>query len=443
MVTTSPSDSQKTQKKASLFADASQRLETALQYVSISEDAIARLRYPKASLSVSIPVRMDNGSLKIFTGYRVRYDDTRGPGKGGVRYHPDVTIDEVQSLAFWMTFKCALLDLPFGGAKGGIIVNPKELSKAELERLSRSYINEIADFIGENIDILAPDVYTNATIMGWMMDRYSTIKRQIVRGVVTGKPLTLGGSRGRNTATAMGAFYVIKSILSKFNSNSQKTTFAIQGFGNAGATLAQLLFDAGYKVVAVSDSQGAIYASQGLDIPSIRQHKNSSKEIKAIYCQDSVCNIVEHQTITNEELLTLDVDVLIPAALENQITAQNAKDVKAKYIFEVANGPINSAADRILLEQNTKVIPDILVNAGGVTVSYFEWVQNRSGFYWTLTEVNQKLKVKMEAETQNVLEIAETLRVDLRTAAYIHSLNRIGEAMDAKGTRDYYTNSSS
>lgn len=436
----SPDLSKNELKQKSLFADASQRLENALQYVSISEDAIERLRYPKASLTVSIPVRMDNGSLKVFTGYRVRYDDTRGPGKGGVRYHPNVSLDEVQSLAFWMTFKCALLDLPFGGAKGGIIVNPKELSKAELERLSRSYINEIADFIGENVDILAPDVYTNATIMGWMMDRYSTIRRQIIRGVVTGKPLTLGGSQGRDTATSTGAFYVIQWILPQFKLHPQQTTVAIQGFGNAGATLAELLFDAGYKVVAVSDSQGGIYAPGGLDIPSIRQHKNSNRQIKAVYCRDSVCDIVEHQTITNQELLTLDVDVLIPAALENQITADNAHNIQAKYIFEVANGPINSAADKILLERQITIVPDILVNAGGVTVSYFEWVQNRNGFYWTLEEVNQKLKTKMEAETAKVWQVADRFKIDLRTAAYIHGLNRLGEAMDAKGTRDYYSN---
>jgi glutamate dehydrogenase (NADP+) len=280
--------------------------------------------------------------------------------------------------------------------------------------------------------------------MGWMMDRYSTIRRQIIRGVVTGKPLTLGGSQGRDTATSTGAFYVIQWILPKFNLhfnlNPQQTTVAIQGFGNAGATLAELLFDAGYKVVAVSDSQGGIYAPGGLDIPSIRQYKNSSREIKAVYCRDSVCDIVEHQTITNQELLALDVDVLIPAALENQITLKNAADIKAKYIFEVANGPINSAADKILLERNIQIVPDILVNAGGVTVSYFEWVQNRNGFYWTLEEVNQKLKTKMEAETAKVWQIAENLQVDLRTAAYVHGLNRLGEAMDAKGTRDYYSN---
>ena len=424
----------------SLLADASTRLEQALRYVSLSEDAISRLRYPKASLSVSIPVRMDDGSLRIFQGYRVRYDDTRGPGKGGVRYHPDVSLDEVQSLAFWMTFKCALLDLPFGGAKGGVTVNPKELSQAELERLSRGYVDAIADFIGPDIDIPAPDVYTNSTIMGWMMDQYSIIKRQLTRAVVTGKPLTLGGSRGRETATAMGAFYVIQTILPKFNQIPQQTTVAMQGFGNAGSTLADLLAKAGYKVVAVSDSKGGIYAPRGLDIPSVREYKNSHRTVNAVYCKDSVCNIVEHQVITNEELLTLDVDVLIPAALENQITTANAPDIKAKYIFEVANGPITSAADDILSDKGIHVFPDILVNAGGVTVSYFEWVQNRNGWYWTLEEINQRLKEKMVAETEHTWSIAQELGVSTRTAAYINALNRLGEALDAKGTRDYYIN---
>ena len=424
----------------SLLSDATKRLEKALQYFTISQDAIARLRYPKASISVSIPVRMDDGSLQVFSGYRVRYDDTRGPGKGGVRYHPHVTLDEVQSLAFWMTFKCALLDLPFGGAKGGITVHPKQLSKSELERLSRGYINEIADFIGPDVDILAPDVYTNSTIMGWMMDRYSTIKRQVCRGVVTGKPLTLGGSRGRDTATAMGAFNVIQTMLPKFELNPQDTTVAVQGFGNAGSILAELLAAAGYKVVAVSDSQGGIYAPQGLDIPSVKEHKEHSRQIKAVYCQDSVCSIMEHQVISNQELLALDVDVLIPAALENQITVDNADDIKAKYIFEVANGPITSDADEILTAKGIYVFPDILVNAGGVTVSYFEWVQNRNGWYWTLEEVNQRLKVKMETEAEKTWKITQDLGVDVRTAAYIHGLERLAEAMDAKGTRDYYVN---
>ncbi len=423
---------------SSLLSDASKRLEQALKHVEISEDAIARLQHPKSSLSVSIPVRMDDGRLKVFAGYRVRYDDTRGAGKGGVRYHPDVSLDEVQSLAFWMTFKCALLDLPFGGAKGGITVNPKELSKAELERLSRGYIDAIADAIGIDIDILAPDVYTNATIMGWMMDQYSTIKRKLCRGVVTSKPLALGGSQGRDTATAMGAFTVIQTILPKFELMPPDTTVAIQGFGNAGATLASLLAQAGYTIVAVSDSKGGIYAPQGLDIASVREHKNQSREMKAVYCQGSVCSIVEHQVISNRELLALDVDVLIPAALENQITADNAADIKAKYIFEVANGPINSDADKILAQQGIYVFPDILVNAGGVTVSYFEWVQNRSGWYWTLEEVNQRLQEKMRIEAENTWSIAQNLDIDVRTAAYVHALNRLGTALDAKGTRNYF-----
>jgi glutamate dehydrogenase (NADP+) len=423
---------------SSLLSDASKRLEQALKHVNISEDAIARLQHPKTSLSVSIPVRMDDGRLKVFAGYRVRYEDTRGAGKGGVRYHPGVSLDEVQSLAFWMTFKCALLDLPFGGAKGGITVNPKELSTAELERLSRSYIDAIADAIGVDIDILAPDVYTNATIMGWMMDQYSTIRRKLCRGVVTGKPLALGGSQGRETATAMGAFTVIQTMLPKFELLPTETTIAIQGFGNAGATLASLLAEAGYKIVAVSDSKGGIYAPQGLDIASVREHKNKNREMKAVYCQDSVCSIVEHQVITNQELLALDVDVLIPAALENQITADNAADVKAKYIFEVANGPINSDADKILAQQGIYIFPDILVNAGGVTVSYFEWVQNRCGWYWTLEEVNQRLQEKMRIETENTWSIAQDLDIDVRTAAYVHALNRLGTALDAKGTRNYF-----
>ncbi len=422
----------------SLFADASRRLERALKYVSLSEDTTERLKFPKSSLIVSIPVRMDDGSLKIFSGYRVRYDDTRGPTKGGVRYHPNVSLDEVTSLAFWMTFKCAVLSLPFGGAKGGITVSPKELSKLELERLSRGYIDAIADFIGPDIDIPAPDVYTNQMIMGWFMDQYSIIRRQLCPGVVTGKPITLGGSLGRDTATATGAFFVIETILPKFNQIPTNTTVAIQGFGNAGGVLAQLLAQAGYKVVAVSDSQGGIYAKNGLDIPSIRQFKEANKSVKAVYCEGSVCNIVEHDIVTNEELLTLDVDVLIPAALEKQITAENAHKIQAKYIFEVANGPTTSEADLILEERGIQVFPDILVNAGGVTVSYFEWVQNRNGFYWTLEEVNQRLKHKMIEETEQIWQISQDLSIPMRTAAYIQGLKRLGEALDAKGTRDYY-----
>jgi glutamate dehydrogenase (NADP+) len=422
----------------SLHDDIGDRLSQALQYVSISEDAIEQLRHPKSSLIVSIPVRMDDGSLRIFQGYRVRYDDTRGPTKGGVRYHPQVTLEEVQSLAFWMTFKCAVLNLPFGGAKGGIALDPKELSKLELERLSRSYIDAIADFIGPDVDILAPDMYTNATIMGWMMDRYSIIRRQHTPAVVTGKPVTLGGSQRRDTATAMGAYLAIATIMGKFSQKPNQTTVAIQGFGNAGAVLATELAQAGYKVVAVSDSQGGIYAKQGLNIPSLRQYKEANRSMKAVYCQGSVCNVVEHDVISNEDLLKLDVDILIPAALGNQITTENAHQICAKWIFEVANGPISPEADPILTSRGVRVVPDILVNAGGVTVSYFEWLQNRSGLYWSGEEVSQQLKERMVHETECVWSLAQEKDIDCRTAAYVRGLQRLGEAIVAKGTRDYY-----
>jgi glutamate dehydrogenase (NADP+) len=339
-----------------------------------------------------------------------------------------------------MTFKCAVLNLPFGGGKGGITLDPKALSKLELERLTRGYIDAIADFIGPDVDILAPDVYTNAMIMGWMMDQYSIIRRQISPAVVTGKPLTMGGSVGRDGATAMGAFFAIEAILPKFDLQTQQTTIAIQGFGKAGAVLAELLAKAGYKVVAVSDSQGGIYAKNGLDIPSIRHYKASTNGIKAVYGKNTVCNIVEHELLSNQELLSLDVDVLIPAALENQINEENVDNIKARYIFEVANGPITSAADKVLEARGIYVFPDILVNAGGVTVSYFEWVQNRSGLYWTLEEVNQRLKQKIVEETERIWSISQELAVSMRTAAYVHALNRLGEALNAKGTRDYYVN---
>ena len=424
----------------SLFSDASQRLDEALKYASISDDAIERLKLPKSSLKVSIPVRMDNGELRIFPGYRVRYDDTRGPTKGGIRYHQDVSIDEVQSLAFWMTFKCAVANLPFGGGKGGITVNPKELSPFELERLSRGYIDAVADFIGPDIDIPAPDVYTNQMIMGWMVDEYGIIKRQITPAVITGKPLTMGGSLGRDTATAMGAFFTIEATWPKLglNGSPADTTVAVQGFGNAGAIIAELLFNAGYKVVAVSDSKGGIYRREGLDIPSVRQFKDSTRTLKAVYCEGSVCNGVEHDTITNEELLALDVDILAPAALENQITEANARDIKAKAVYELANGPTTPGADEILRQQDVIVFPDILVNAGGVTVSYFEWVQNRQGLYWTLEQVNQRLKQMMVEETERIWAIAQEQVIAPRTAAYVHALNRIGDAVQAKGTKDYF-----
>ena len=423
---------------ANLLTDASRRLEKAAQYAPISEDATERLKFPKASLKVAIPVRMDNGSLRIFEGYRVRYDDTRGPTKGGIRFHPQVSLDEVQSLAFWMTFKCAAVNLPFGGAKGGITLNPKELSKFELERLSRGYVDAIAPFIGPDLDIPAPDVYTNAMIMGWMMDQYSIIKGMRSPAVITGKPVSMGGSLGRNTATGTGAFFVLQTMMKKFDKSPEQLTVAVQGFGNAGSVIARQLFEAGYKVVAVSDSRGGIYRQDGLQIPDIQQFKQTHHKMKAVYCHDTVCDIVEHDTLTNEELLSLDVDILVPAALENQITADNAHTVQAKYIFEVANGPITADADAILEDRGISVFPDILVNAGGVMVSHFEWVQNRSGLYWKLDEVNRQLLERITTEAETIWQLAGKHEVSFRTAAYIHALGRLGEALDDRGTRDYY-----
>jgi len=415
------------------------RHEEALKYTTVSDDTVKRLEFPNSSIKVSIPVRMDNGDLKIFQGYRVIYDNTRGPAKGGIRYHPSVSIDEVELLAFLMTFKCAVLNLPFGGGKGGITVDSKNLSKFELERLSRGYINALADFIGPDRDIPAPDMYTNEMIMGWMMDQYSIIHRKIIPAVITGKPLSMGGSNGRETATAMGAFFVVEEIMSTLQRSRHSTTIAIQGFGNAGSILAELLFNADYKVVAVSDSKGAIYSKNGLDIPSVKHYKDTTRDLKAVYCEGSVCNIVEHEALTNEELLTLDVDILIPAALENQITETNANDIKAKLIFEVANGPIAPSADDILEEKGIIVVPDILANAGGVTVSYFEWIQNRTGHYWTLQDVNSRLKHKIVEETRSVWEISQEKTISMRTAAYVQALNRLEEAVLVRGTKDYYT----
>ena len=428
------------QPVTTLFDKARERLKEALKYADVPKDTIERLKTPKATLTVSIPVRMDNGELKVFKGYRCRYDDTRGPTKGGIRFHPDVNRQEIQSLAFWMTFKCAVANLPFGGAKGGVVVNPKELSRFELERLSRGYIDAIADFIGPDKDIPAPDVYTNPMIMGWMLDQFNIIRRKITPAVITGKPLSMGGSQGREEATGMGAYFVIRTMMPRLKRKPHGTTVAIQGFGNAGAPLAEILFRDGFTVIAVSDSKGGIYSKKGLDIPSIRKYKESTRDLRAMYCTGSVCNVVADKTITNEQLLELDVDFLIPAALENQINKYNAKNIKANVIFEVANGPITPKADAILDAKKIPVVPDILTNAGGVTVSYFEWVQNRLGLYWSLQEVNKRLQHIMVEETKNILLIADRHGISLRTAAYVHALNRLAKAHSDRGTRDFYLN---
>ncbi len=426
--------------KQGIFDDAIKRLDEAFEHANIDPEALEKLKHPKAIMQVSIPVRMDDGTLRVFDGYRVQHDDTRGPTKGGIRYHPQVDLDEVKALAFWMTCKCAVVGIPYGGAKGGISVNPKELSRMELERLSRGFVQRMADFIGPDTDIPAPDVYTNPMIMGWMMDEYSKIKRIHSPGVITGKPVEIGGSLGRGDATGRGAYYCIKELEKKRGWKPEEITVAVQGFGNAGQAVAKLLHDDGYKIVAISDSQGGIYSKDGFDVPSIIKTKNDSRQVKAVYCDGALCTAVPADTVTNAELLELDVDILIPAALENVITDENAKNIKAEIIVEVANGPLSSAGDRILRDKKHLILPDILANAGGVTVSYFEWTQNKAGFYWTEEEVHQRLQAIMTREFNNVYDIMERKKIDMRTAAYAHALSRIGTAISSLGTHAFFSN---
>jgi len=424
----------------SVFDDAISKLERAAALRGIDPEALERLKHPKAIMQVSIPVRMDDGSLRLFEGYRVRHDDTRGPAKGGIRYHPSVTVGEVKALALWMTLKCAVVDIPYGGGKGGVTVDPKQLSKLELERLSRGYISHLSTFIGPETDIPAPDVYTNAMVMGWMMDEYSKHRGQRTPAVITGKPLHLGGSVGRVDATGRGAYHALKAIEQRRGWEPTRTTVAIQGFGNAGRSIASLLHADGYRVVAVSDSRGGVHRPEGFDVPRLVETKNQTRRVQAAYCDGSVCDEVDAEQVSNDELLELDVDVLIPAAMEGQITDDNAGRIKAEVVVEVANGPTTSAADAILEERGVTVVPDILANAGGVTVSYFEWVQNRMGMAWKLDEVHARLEEIMCRETANVLDLAEETGTGLRMAAYALALERIGAAVEAQGTHAYFGN---
>jgi glutamate dehydrogenase (NADP+) len=421
-----------------LLDDIRARFDDALAHVDLSPDAVERLRHPTMVHEVSVPVRMDDGSLRTFRGYRVRWDESRGPGKGGIRYHPDVTAEEVKALAFWMTLKCAVMDLPFGGAKGGVAVDPKELSKLELERLSRGYLDAIADVIGPDVDIPAPDVYTNPMIMGWMMDQYRTITRRIQPAVITGKPLSMGGSHGRSTATADGAFAVIEALVGKLGIDQESPSVAIQGFGNAGAALAELLVGAGYRVVAVSDSRAAVHDPEGLDVAEVRAAKAEGGSVDDVYERGTVrCSSGE--VLDPDELLGLDVDLLVPAALEGAIDEGNADAVRARAVFEVANGPVTLDADRILAERGVTVVPDILTNAGGVTVSHMEWVQNRTGVRWSAEQVAERLHERMTTETEAVWSVHEELGATMREAAYVHALRRIGEAVDARGSSETFS----
>lgn len=423
-----------------LLGDALTHLDHVTEYIDIDPEILERLRYPQNSIEVSIPVRMDNGSMRIFTGYRVAYNHSRGPTKGGLRYHPDVSLDEVKALAFWMTLKCAVMDIPYGGGKGGVRVDPKQLSRLELERLSRGFIGKIADFIGPDTDIPAPDVYTNPMIMGWMMDEYSKIKRRYCPGVITGKPIALGGSLGRDDATGRGAYYCIKELERIRGWDPASMTVAVQGFGNAGQHVARLLHADGYKIVAVSDSRGGIFSAEGFDVPSLIHAKHVNQRVSAVYCEESVCQAVPADLIDNQQILELDVDILIPAALENVILEENANRIKAPIIVEVANGPVGSLADTMLSKQDKLVVPDILANAGGVTVSYYEWVQNKAGFYWSEADVHQRLQAKMQTAFAEVYQFMQQHNCSMRMAAYSVALLRLAEAISAQGTQKYFAN---
>lgn len=411
--------------KSNLFEIAQKQLDECAKIMKLDSNAHAILRVPMCELHVRLPVRMDDGTILIFKGFRVQYNNARGPTKGGIRFHPDETIDTVRALAAWMTWKCALLDLPLGGAKGGVTCNPKKMSQGELERLSRAYIQGIWQFIGPDKDIPAPDVYTNPQVMAWMMDEYSKITGKNQFGVITGKPFSIGGSAGRSDATARGGLYTIREAAKAYGIDLEKAAVAVQGYGNAGyyaAELAKSFF--GCKIIAVSDSKGGILNKKGLNPEAVGEHKAKT---------GSVVDYPNAEAISNEEILELEVDILIPAALENVITEKNAPNIKAKIVAELANGPIIPEADNILYKNGIHVIPDFLCNAGGVTVSYFEMVQNFYMYYWDEKEIHQRLDKKMTIAYQSVLDTSEKYKINMRQAAYIVAVQRVVEAMECRG----------
>ncbi|MDK2991450.1 MAG: glutamate dehydrogenase [Clostridiales bacterium] len=412
-------------EKLNPFEITQEQLDTCAKILNLDQATHELLRRPMREIWVSLPVRMDDGSTRVFQGFRVQYNDAKGPTKGGIRFHPQETIDTVRALAAWMTWKCSLLDLPLGGGKGGVICNPKEMSQGELERLSRAYIRAIHPFIGPDKDIPAPDVYTNPQIMAWMADEYSKACGKNQFGVVTGKPLAVGGSAGRGDATARGGLYTVREAAKALGVDLKGARVAIQGFGNAGyyaAVLAQSML--GCKIVAVSDSRGGIFNEQGIDPEEAKAHKDKT---------GSVVELAGTSPITNEALLELDVDILIPAALENVITERNAANVKAKIVAELANGPTTPEADDILYKNGVHVIPDFLCNAGGVTVSYFEMVQNLYMYYWDEAEVHERLDKKMTVAYKSVFDTSKQYEINMRQAAYVVAVKRVAEAMKLRG----------
>src|SRR5919109_534028 len=405
------------------FRIAMTQFDTAAEKLGLDPGLREVLRRPRRALSVSLPIKMDAGGIKVFQGFRVQHNNARGPCKGGIRYHPNVTFDEVQALASWMTWKCATVNIPFGGAKGGIICDPKKLSKGELERLTRRYAYEISPIIGPDMDIPAPDVYTDSQVMAWIMDTYSMTHGHSAPGVVTGKPVFLGGSAGRNEATARGCVFTIRAACEVKGIRLSQATAAVQGFGNAGSITAQLLSREGAKIIAVSDSHGGLFNRNGLDIAAVAAHKEKTGSLAGF----------RGEAISSAAVLEVDCDVLVPAALENQITIANASRVRAKIIAEAANGPTTPGADAILYDNGVLVIPDILANAGGVTVSYFEWVQDLQELFWDEDEVNSKLEKIMLRSFKDVHSTTEKYGVDMRTGAYILAINRVAQATQWRG----------
>lgn len=401
-------------------------MDKAAGVMGISEEDYLTFKYPERELKVTLPVRMDDGSLKVFEGFRIQHSTLRGPAKGGVRYHQNVNVDEVRALSAWMTFKCAVAAIPYGGGKGGIVCRPREMSKGELERLTRTYIDKISAIISPNTDIPAPDVGTNAQTMDWMVDEYSKLKGESVYGIVTGKSIEIGGSKGRNEATGRGVCFVTLEMMKKYNMKPEDCKIVIQGMGNVGSISAKLLDEEGAKIIAVSDVSCAIYNENGLDIAGIYKYLDSGKNLLDGYTGDC-------KRITNAELLELPCDILIPAALENQITAENADRIKAKIVIEAANGPTSVEADEILNKKGVKVLPDILSNSGGVIVSYFEWVQNLQNFYWEEDDVNAKLKRQIVGAFNDVFDAREKYDCTFRVAAYIVALNRLVTAKKLRG----------
>jgi len=400
------------------------RFDEAAETLNLDEGLREFLKTPKRVVTVSVPVKMDSGCVKVFIGYRVQHNNARGPYKGGIRYHPDVTLEEVTALAMLMTWKTAVVDLPFGGAKGGVKCNPKEMSRSEIERLTRRYTAAIADVIGPHIDIPAPDVYTDPQTMAWIMDTYSQLKGAPTPEIVTGKPVHVGGSEGREEATSYGVAVCVREAAKKFKIPFKNASIAIQGYGNVGYNAARILHDWGAKIVAVSDSKGGILCRDGLIPEKVMEHKKKTR---------SVVNFQGAENISNEELLELDVDFLIPAAIEEQITIKNADRIRAKVIVEGANGPTTSEADKILAERGIKVVPDILANAGGVTVSYLEWVQNLQRFRLSREEVLKRLDDKMVKAFDEVLEYSSRYEVDMRKGALLLAVHRVAEAVNSLG----------